>query len=126
MFVRYTYDGADQRLPTDYPQFPRDFLSRNQFVTANFQQIISPRTLNNVRLGFSRTRIGQDVEANTSQPLTPFVPGRGMIGNIDVGGLLRFGPQASVNLRLVQNVYGIEDGLVLQRGKHSIKAGCLD
>jgi len=125
MFVRYTYDGADQRLPTDYPQFPRNFLSRNQFATANFQQIISPRTLNNVRLGFSRTRIGQDVESNTSQPLTPFVPGRGMIGNIDVGGLLRFGTQASVNLRLVQNVYGFEDGLVLERGKHSLKAGVL-
>ena len=26
--------------------------------------------------GFSRTRIGQNVEANTSQPLAPFVPGR--------------------------------------------------
>lgn len=125
MFVRYTYDGADQRLPTDYPQFPRDFLSRNQFITADFQQILSERTLNHVRLGFSRTRIGQDVEANTSQPLTPFVPGRGLIGNIDVGGLLRFGPQGSVNLRLVQNVYGIEDGLVLQRGRHSIKTGVL-
>ena len=67
LFVRYTYDGADQRLPTDYPQFPRDFLSRNQFVTANLTQTLSERTLNNVRLGFSRTRIGQDVEANTSQ-----------------------------------------------------------
>jgi hypothetical protein len=125
MFVRYTYDGADQRLPTDYPQFPRDFLSRNQFVTADFNQILSERTLNHVRLGFSRTRIGQDVESNTSQPLTPFVTGRSMIGNIDVGGLLRFGPQGSVNLRLVQNVYGIEDGLVLERGRHQIKTGVL-
>ena len=55
-------------------------------------------------------------QANTSQPLTPFVPGRGLIGSIHVGGLLRFGPQGSVNLRLVQNVYGIEDGLVLDGG----------
>jgi hypothetical protein len=125
LFVRYTYDGADQRLPTDYPQFPRDFLSRNQFVTANLTQTLSERTLNNVRLGFSRTRIGQDVEANTSQNLTPFVTGRGMIGNIDVGGLLRFGPQGSVNLRLVQNVYGFEDGLVMERGKHRLKTGFL-
>jgi hypothetical protein len=30
MFARYTVDDADQLLPTDYPQFPRDFLSRNQ------------------------------------------------------------------------------------------------
>ncbi|HYP08890.1 MAG TPA: TonB-dependent receptor, partial [Bryobacteraceae bacterium] len=125
LFVRYTYDGADQRLPTDYPQFPRDFLSRNQFITANLTQTLSERTLNNVRLGFSRTRIGQDVESNTTEALTPFVAGRGMIGNIDVGGLLRFGPQGSVNLRLVQNVYGAEDGLVMERGKHRIKTGFL-
>lgn len=125
MFARYTYDGANQRLPTEYPQFPRDFLSRNQFVTASFNQILSERTLNNLRLGFSRTRVGQDVESNTSQPLTPFISGRSMIGNIDIGGLQRFGPQGSGSLRLVQNVYGVEDGLVLERGKHQIKTGFL-
>ena len=30
-----------------------------------------------------------------------------------------------MNLRLVQNVYGVEDGLVLERGRHQIKAGVL-
>ncbi|MBI3279481.1 MAG: hypothetical protein HYZ57_06535, partial [Acidobacteria bacterium] len=124
-FVRYTVDDAAQRLPTDYPQFPRTFLSRNQFITAEFRQILSPETLNTVRLGFSRTRIGQAVESLVSQPLTPFVPGRGMIGNIDVGGLLRFGPQTSVNVKLVQNVYGVEEGLVLHRGHHLIRLGAL-
>jgi hypothetical protein len=125
MFARYTYDSADQRLPMDYPQFPRAFLSRNQFATAEFRQIVSPRTLNTVRLGFSRTRIGQDVEANTSQPLQPFVPTRDMLGNIDIGGLQRFGPQTSVTVQLVQNVFGIEDGVVLQRGNHILKIGGL-
>ncbi|MBI1897926.1 MAG: TonB-dependent receptor, partial [Acidobacteria bacterium] len=124
-FVRYTVDDAAQRLPTDYPQFPRTFLSRNQFITAEFRQILSPETLNTVRLGFSRTRIGQAVESLVSQPLTAFVPGRGMIGNIDVGGLLRFGPQTSVNVKLVQNVYGVEEGLVLHRGHHLIRLGAL-
>ena len=60
---------------------------------------------------------------NTSQALTPFVPGRGMIGDIDIGGLLRFGPQSSVNLRLVQNVYGVEDGLVLRARQTSVQDG---
>src|SRR5262245_30570189 len=31
LFVRYTYDRAEQFLPTDFPQFPRTFVSRNQF-----------------------------------------------------------------------------------------------
>ena len=43
--------------------------------------------LGTYRLGYSRTRVGQTVEANTATPLAPFVPGREFVGNIDVGGL---------------------------------------
>ena len=125
LFVRYTSDDADQRLPTDFPQFPRSFLSRNQFVTADYSRVLSPRTLNSLRLGFSRTRVGQDVESNTTQKLQPFVPGRGLVGNIDIGGANRFGPQSSVSVQLVQNVFGVEDGLSMVRGRHSLKAGGL-
>ena len=124
-FTRYTFDNADQRLPTDFPQFPRAFLSRNQFLTLEHRQVFSPRTFQTVRFGFSRTRIGQDVEANVSQPLTPFVPGRDKIGNIDIGGIPRFGPQTSVNVKLVQNVFGFEHGLAHARGRHLLKAGAL-
>ena len=35
MFGRYTFDNTAQFLPTDYPQFPREFLSRNQFFTGD-------------------------------------------------------------------------------------------
>jgi len=55
-FFRYTYDDAEQHLPTDFPQFPRAFLSRNQFATAEYRHILSARTLNTFRFGFSRTR----------------------------------------------------------------------
>ena len=86
-FARYTLDDADQLLPTDFPQFPRTFFSRNQFFTAEYRQTVSPSTLNTFRFGFSRTRVGQNVEANISQALTPFVPGRDIIGDIDIGGI---------------------------------------
>lgn len=125
MFLRYTFDDAGQRLPTDYPQFPRSFLSRNQFLTAEYRHVASPRLLNTVRLGFSRTRIGQDVEANLRSPLAPFVPGQSLVGNIDIGGMPRFGPQTSVNVKLTQNVFGLEDSLVYIREKHSLKLGGL-
>ena len=36
-FVRYTLDDAEQDLPTDYPQFPRAFVSTNQFLTAEYR-----------------------------------------------------------------------------------------
>ena len=63
-FGRYTFDTADQLLPTDYPQFPRSFISRNQFFTGEYRRIASDRTLSTFRVGFSRTRIGQLVEVH--------------------------------------------------------------
>ena len=125
LFVRYTLDDARHFLPTDFPQFPRTFLSRNQFFTGEYRHVSSPRTLHTTRLGFSRTRIGQRVEANLGSPLPPFTPGRDIVGDIDIGGIPRFGPQSSGNLSLVQNVYGLEHGVVHTRGRHFLKAGAL-
>ncbi|HVR72355.1 MAG TPA: TonB-dependent receptor [Vicinamibacteria bacterium] len=125
LFARYTFDDAEHYLPTDFPQFPRTFLSRNQFFTGEYRHVASPRTLHTTRLGYSRTRIGQAVEANLSTPLPPFTPGREIMGDIDIGGVPRFGPQSSGNLSLVQNVYALEHGLVHTRGRHFIKAGAL-
>ncbi len=122
-FARYTLDDVDQRLPLDYPQFPRAFVSRNQFFTAELKQAFSSNLLATYRGGYSRTRVGQDVEANTTLP--PFVPGREFMGNIDVGGLQRFGTQASANLRLLQQVTSFSTDLVWTRGRHLIRTGAL-
>ena len=124
-FARYTFDDTEQRLPTEYPQFPRAFVSRNQFLTTEFRQVLSTRTLYTLRFGYSRTRIGQSVEANTSQPLTPFVPGRPMLGAIDIGGLQRFGPQLSANVQLDQDVYGAQYDMTHSRGRHLLRGGVL-
>lgn len=124
-FGRYTFDDAKQALPTDFPQFPRSFTSRNQFFTGEYRHTISSNTFNTFRISFARTRIGQDVEANVPSTLQPFTPGRGMIGNIDIAGIPRFGPQTSVNVKLVQNLYGFEYGIVHTRGKHLLKGGAL-
>jgi hypothetical protein len=125
VFTRYTLDDAVQRLPTDYPQFPRSFVSRNQFATIEHKWTISPSTLNTARFGFSRTRVGQEVEANTGTTLPPFVPGRKFIGDIDIGGMQRFGPQSSVDVKLTQNVFSFSNGLTHVRGNHLLKFGGL-
>lgn len=124
-FARFTIDDANQRLPTDYPQFPRSFLSRNQFLTLEHRWIASPRTSYTFRGSFSRTNVGQDVEANTRSTLAPFIPGRTLVGNIDIGGFPRWGPQTSVNVNLVQNIFGGEYALTHFRGRHVLKAGAL-
>ena len=124
-FARYTLDDTEQFLPTDYPQFPRTFFSRNQFFTGEYRQVLAGSAVNTARIGFSRTRIGQNVEANTSQPLPVFVPGRDLTGSIDVGGMRRFGPQSSANLRLVQNVFSFQNDFVKVLGRHLVKSGAL-
>lgn len=124
-FARYTFDNAEQRLPTDFPQFPRSFQSRNHFFTAEHRFIQSESTIHTSRFSFARTRVGQAVESSTSQPLQPFVPGRESLGNIDIGGIPRFGPQTSVSVKLTQNLFGFEQGMVHTRGRHLIKAGGL-
>lgn len=122
IFGRFTFDQAAQYLPTDFPQFPRTFLSRNQFGTGEHSWVVSDRTINTIRLGFSRTRVGQDVEANVPASVTPFVPGR-LLGSIDIGGIPRFGTQSSVNVQLTQNVVSLSDNLSHTRGKHLLKLG---
>jgi hypothetical protein len=125
LFGRYTFDDTDQFLPTDYPQFPRNFISRNQFFTAEYRRILSANTIGTARAGFSRTRIGQNVQANTSTALPVFVPTRDSMGDIDIGGLRRFGPQSSGNLRLTQNVFSAQTDVVHTRGRHVLKSGAL-
>jgi hypothetical protein len=125
LFARYTIDDAEQRLPTDFPQFPRSFVSRNQFFTGEYRQVVSSRMLSTYRIGYSRTRVGQAVEANTTTPLAPFVPGRAFVGNIDVGGLNRFGTQSSVDVRFLQQVIGLHHDTMLTSGRHLFKFGAI-
>jgi hypothetical protein len=125
LFGRYTFDDTDQFLPTDYPQFPRNFISRNQFFTAEYRRILSANTIGTARGGFSRTRIGQNVQANTSTSLPVFIATRDSMGDIDIGGLRRFGPQSSGNLRLTQNVFSAQTDFVHTRGRHVFKSGAL-
>ncbi|MDA1305793.1 MAG: TonB-dependent receptor [Acidobacteria bacterium] len=124
-FTRYTFDDAEQRLPTDFPQFPRSFISTNQYVTAEYRQALSSSLFHTLRAGYSRTRVGQDIEANTATPLPVFAPGREFTGAIDIGGMPRFGPQLSARLRLRQDVFSLNYDITHTRGRHLFKAGAV-
>ena len=92
-------------------------------MTAEYRRVLTPTTLATFRLGYSRTRIGQEVLANVDLP--PFVPGREIMGAIDIGGIPRFGPQSSVNVQLRQDVYAFHGDFVSSRGRHLVKGGLL-
>ena len=122
-FARHTYDDGEQRLPTDYPAFPRSFISSNSSSprsTATFDPSARCRPR-----GSATAARGQNVEANLTPALPPFVAGRDLVGDIDIGGMQRFGPQSSANLRLAQNVHSGQHDLTHTRGRHLFKAGAL-
>ena len=125
LYGRYTFDDAEQVLPTDFPQFPRAFVSDNHFFTTEYQNVQSTSTLHNLRFGYSGTEIGQDVEANLDNTVAPFVTGRPTLGNIDIGGIPRFGPQISADVSLEQDVYSLEYGLTRTWRSHLLEAGVL-
>lgn len=121
-FARYTFDDANQWLPTDYPQFPRSFVSRNQFLTTEYRQAGSS-WFQTVRFGYSRTRIGQVAQGDATLPV--FVPGRSLMGAIDIGGFPRFGTQVSSDVRLSQDVSSLQYDATWSKGRHLVKAGAV-
>jgi hypothetical protein len=125
LFSRYTIDDANQFLPTDFPQFPRGFVSRNQFLTNELRHVVSDRTLQTWRMSMSRTRIAQRVEANLESALPAFVPGRPFMGGIVIGGMPSFGPQTSAGVQLAQTVVSTQMDATHWRGAHLFKAGTL-
>src|SRR4029079_5051016 len=95
------------------------------FLTAEYRNVQSDRTLHTARFGYSRTRVGQNVESTLASPLPPFVEGRALVGDIDIGGMQRFGPQSSANLRLAQNVYSGQYDMTHVRARPLLKAGAV-
>ena len=113
-----------QRLPTDYPQFPRSFISTNQFVTVEYRNVLSDRTLQTAAL---RLQPHAHRPERRGEPRVAAAavrrPAAALVGDIDIGGMQRFGPQSSANLRLAQNVYSGQYDLTHTRGGHLLKAG---
>jgi hypothetical protein len=48
-----------------------------------------------------------------------------MMGDIDITGIPRFGPQSSAGVELRQDVYSLAGDVTLSRGRHLLKAGFL-
>ena len=100
------FDDADQRLPTDYPQFPRDVPVAQPVLHRRVPAACSRRGRSApCALGYQPHAHRPGRRGQHRPPLPPFVPGRELVGDIDIGGLQRFGPQSSANLRLAQNVF---------------------
>ena len=76
-FARYTLDDADQLLPTDYPQFPRDVPLAQPVLHRRVPQTSSSTARSTPRASASAARASARTSRPTpTQPLPPFVAGR--------------------------------------------------
>ena len=124
VFVRYTYDGADQSIPLGFAEYGTDSVSRNQFVTAEYKRIVTPALLSTVRFSHSRLRFEQ-LPVGASAPDLAFVAGQDLIGVLTVPGYTNLGGGATNPSTNNSFYWTFSDDVAYSRGKHLLKAGAL-
>ena len=117
--------------PIDSADFASgDFLNNARNLVITETHIFTPRTVNELRLGYSRNR-SERLQFNSTKNLSaqygipgiPFGPTNGGLPQFNVDGLSSFGSAEYQPTVEVQNIYHIVDSLSLIRGRHTIKIG---
>ena len=124
IFVRYTYDGADQRVTAGFPDYSTDSVSRNQFFTAEYKRILSPALLNTARFSHSRLRFEQ-LPDFLKVPDLAFIAGQTEIGVISVGGLTSLGGSATNPSSNNSFYWTVSNDVSYVKGRHLLKSGAL-
>jgi hypothetical protein len=132
LFVRHTYDGAHQLLPTatgvitttSFPQFFTTNTSGNQFFTAEEKRTFSQRLLNSARFSTSVLTFEQRPANTLARPLA-FFPSAPFMGTIAVGGLSQVGNDNIAPSTQNITYWTWSDDLTYTMGKHLLKTGAL-
>ncbi len=124
-FVRYTYDDSIHDFVTGSFIYGRESFSRSQYLTIEEKHVFSPNLLNEVRVAFNRSRVGdEDVQKNVDTPTSLFFrPDRPSMGDLIVSGLTQFGTTTFTPAEHIQNTFQYMDNLIWTRGDHSLKMG---
>jgi YD repeat-containing protein len=124
IFVRYTYDGADQRVTAGFPDYSTNSVSRNQFLTAEYKRILTPALLNTARFSHSRLRFEQ-LPDFLQVPDLAFIAGQNEIGVINVGGLTSIGGTATNPSSNNSFYWTVSNDVSYVKGRHLLKSGAL-
>jgi Carboxypeptidase regulatory-like domain/TonB dependent receptor-like, beta-barrel/TonB-dependent Receptor Plug Domain len=124
LFVRYTFDDAGRRLPTQLPLFSSDQQSRNQWLTVEQMRTAGSSLLNTLRFSYSRVRLSARLADESILSDLAFLPGQGAIGNILIGSR-EFGPDRTLPQRQNIQYFTFSNDVTYSRGRHFLKAGVL-
>jgi hypothetical protein len=138
IFVRYSINEDEQidvfdsligTLSTNLPGFGRVDGQRTQSVSMSYTHIITPRTVNELRLGYNRLRQTRAPENATDYVGQFGIPGLAReprdygFPAIRVTGFDPLGDSTQLPQGRADNTFHIIDNLSLNRGAHTIKAG---
>jgi carboxypeptidase family protein/TonB-dependent receptor-like protein len=123
-FARYVSDTADLTEPfsgSPIPLWPATNKTNNQIFTGEQRRLMSSSVINQVRVGFVRTR---ELADNTGAvPALTFFPGR-MNGTVAPGsGITTVGANQLNPFDILQRKYSVADDMYWNRGAHAIKFG---
>ncbi|MSO19733.1 MAG: TonB-dependent receptor [Acidobacteria bacterium] len=121
LFARYTTSRGDSVIPSQLLS-DSSFLSANQFITAQYDRIISSTMLNMFRAGFNRSFNDISPGQAPGGENLGFTPGQ-PIGSLGPTPLSTLGPAGIVRLYQVQNSFQFDDNLTINRGAHTWKFG---
>jgi len=122
IFSRYTIDHAD-RQPVESINVVSNQRTRSQFVTLQYDRIISPTVLNSANVGYTRAftaSIGVPFPGFERVSLTDSDLGHAAVS---VSGISTTGSGATDPRVFVLNNYQAKDDLTINRGNHTFKIG---
>ncbi len=137
IFGRFSFSNNTDNPPGPIPP-PLDaasfssgnFINQPRNVVLSETHIFTPRTVNELRLGYSRNRserlqfnANQNLSAQLGIPGIPFSTNNGGLPQFSVTGLNSFGSSEYQPTVESQEVYHIIDSLTLIRGRHTMKIG---
>ena len=117
--------------PLDAASFSSgNFINQPRNLVLSETHIFTPRTVNELRLGYSRNRserlqfdANEDLSAQVGIPGIPYSTNNGGLPQFSVTGLNTFGSSEYQPTVESQEVYQIIDSVTLVRGRHTMKIG---
>jgi len=122
MFARYLYDDSMADEFPLFPAFPNLVKNRKHVVTLQETSIISPRIVNEVRLGLNHSNPREDINPLDPHNEIAFAPGKAF-GSVQVTGLTEIGTDRNNPKNFGQDQYQIIDNLSIWTGRHALKMG---
>ena len=122
VFVRYTFDQG-VRQDVNSVNMVVDQRTRNQFLTFQYDRIMSPTLLNSLNLGYSRTNTGSVSDMIEGFQRFSFTDDTTSSGTVTISGLSSAGPPTSDPRFFVLNNYQLNDDLTYSSGRHTMKMG---